>query len=154
MRSKILFLGIQTCLFFHGTQDGSHFGSRFGVYNGFFLAMRADCFNSFVRLTTLILLPECLLRDLWFMFRGESSAGRAAYISSRSWQMPCVSMRPSQHFTSTATLRLAMRESRPGGCSAGSLEDHSKSSRSNGSISIISVVPQFLGVMSLEPLSK
>ena len=44
MRSKILFLGIQTCLFFHGTQDGSHFGSCFGVwYNRFFLAMLAEC---------------------------------------------------------------------------------------------------------------
>ena len=43
MRSKILFLGMPTCLFFHGTQDGSHFGSRFGVYNGFFLAMLAEC---------------------------------------------------------------------------------------------------------------
>ena len=48
----------------------------------------------------------------------------AAYISSRSWQMLCVSTRPSKNFTSTATLGLAMRESRPGGCSGGSLEDH------------------------------
>ena len=42
-------------------------------------------------------------------------------ISSRSWQMLCASTRPSKDFPSTATLRLAMRESRPGGCSGWSV---------------------------------
>ena len=35
--------------------------------------------------------------------------------------MPCASTRPSKNFTSPATLRLAMRESRPGGCSGWSV---------------------------------
>ena len=47
---------------------GAHSGSRFEVYNVFFLAMFAECVSSFVRLTTLIVLPECLRGDLWFMF--------------------------------------------------------------------------------------
>ena len=47
---------------------GAHFGSRFGVCNGFFLAVFAESVSSFVRLTTLIVLPECLRGDLWFMF--------------------------------------------------------------------------------------
>ena len=41
---------------------GAHFGSRFGDCNGFFLAMFAESVSSFVRLTTLIVLPECLSR--------------------------------------------------------------------------------------------
>ena len=85
--------------------------------------MLAECVSSFVTLTTLILLPKCLLRDLWFLFYHESSDWRSAYISSRSWQMPCVSTRPSHIFSSRAT-RLVMRESRPGGRSRGCLEDH------------------------------
>ena len=44
------------------TRWGSHFGSRFGGYNGLFLAILAECVSSFVRLTTLILLPRCLLK--------------------------------------------------------------------------------------------
>ena len=39
----------------------------------FSLAMLAECVSSFFRLTTL-LLPECLLRDLCFLFCHESSA--------------------------------------------------------------------------------
>ena len=42
---------------------------------------------------------------------------------ARSWPRPCGSTRASQFLTSTATL-LAMRESRPGGRSGRSLEDH------------------------------
>ena len=44
-------------------------------------------------------------------------------ISSRPWPMPCASTKPSQSLTSPAT-RLVMRESRPGGRSGGSLEEH------------------------------
>ena len=62
-------------------------------------------------------------RNLWFLFCHESFAGRSAYISSRSWPMPCAPTRPLIVFTSTAT-QLGMRESRPGGRSGGSLEDH------------------------------
>ena len=45
---------------------GAHSGSRFGVYEAFFLA--AESVSSFVRLTTLIVLPERLRGELWFMF--------------------------------------------------------------------------------------
>ena len=47
---------------FHGSQHGLE---MFGVYDGLFLTMLAECVSSFVRLTTLILLPECLLWHLW-----------------------------------------------------------------------------------------
>ena len=36
--------------------------------------MFAECVSSFVRLTSLIVLPECLRGDLWFLFCHESSA--------------------------------------------------------------------------------
>ena len=45
--------------------------------------------------------------DAWIH---ESSAGRSAYISSRSWPMQCASTRPSYVLTSAAT-RLATRRS-------------------------------------------
>ena len=57
---------------------GAQSGSRFEVYNVFFLAMFAECVSSFVRLTTLIVLLECLRGDLWVMSCHESFAWRSA----------------------------------------------------------------------------
>ena len=44
------------------------------------------------------------------------TAWRSAYISSRSWPMPCASTKPSKFFSSAAT-RLAMTDLRSGGWS-------------------------------------
>ena len=62
------FFGVRKLFFSWPHKWGAHSGSRFEVYNVFFLAMFAECVSSFVRLTTLIVLPECLRGDLWFMF--------------------------------------------------------------------------------------
>ena len=78
MRSKNgpkSFFGVcQSVSFSWHSRHGPHFGSRFGVYKGFVLTMLAQCVSSFFRLTTLILLPKCLLGDLWFLFCHKSSA--------------------------------------------------------------------------------
>ena len=60
------------------------------------------------------------------LFCHESFAWRSAYISSRSWPMPCASTKPSQGLNSIMTARLAMKELRPGGRSGRSLDhrDH------------------------------
>ena len=72
------FLGGPQIFFPHGFPDGVHILDllfwSLQIYKAFFLAMLAECVSSFVRLTTLILLPECLLGDLWFKFCHESSA--------------------------------------------------------------------------------
>ena len=104
--------GPPTCFFPSWTPRwGPHSGSRFGAT----IYKLAECVSSFVRLTTL-LLPECLLGDFWFLFCHESFAWCSAYISSRSWPMPCASTAPSKRLTSAAT-RSAMRDLRFGGWS-------------------------------------
>ena len=74
--------------------------------------------------------------SLVYVFATSHSLDALLTISSRSWPMPCASTKPSHIFTSTAT-RLAMRESRPGGRPRGQFGGPSKSSRSNGSISVV-----------------
>ena len=54
-------------LFSHGPTNGLHILDSFWSLQCFFLAMFAECVSSFVRLTTLIVLPECLQGDLWVM---------------------------------------------------------------------------------------
>ena len=69
------FWGYAKVFLFHGIQDMVHILDLvLEATMVFFLAMLAECVSSFVRLTTLILLPKCLLGDLWFLFYHESSA--------------------------------------------------------------------------------
>ena len=59
---------------------------------------------------------ECLFKKKWLLFCHESSAWPSAYISSRSWPMPCASTKPSHIFSSLRT-RLVTQEWRSGGWS-------------------------------------
>ena len=111
------FLGGRQLSFASWPPDGVHIldlvlESLQGAFFSQCLQNACECVSSFVRLTTL-LLPECLLGDLWFMFCHESSPWRSAYISSRPWPMRCASTSLSKRFTSRA-MKSAPRELRSG----------------------------------------
>ena len=138
----IFFWGVRQ-FFSHGRRPhtwGAHSGSRFGE----------QCLQNTWAALSDWPLWSLYLNAFWEIFGlcfcRESSAWRSACISSRSWPMPCVSTKPSQHFPSAAT-RLAMRESRPGGRS-GREFGPSRALKSNG---IISVAPYNLQMMMKLP---
>ena len=153
MRSKILFWGPLNSLFFSWPPRwGPHSGSRFGVYKStrrFFsrnaCRMRERLCQNFHSDP----ITKCLLGDLWFMFRGESSAWHCL----RLFQALADALRVN------ATIKELYLRGNPIGDAGvkawwlqrGEFGGPSRSSRSNGSIS---VVPEFVAVMSLEPLSK